>query len=269
MDATPIDAHHHFLPVFGPELLTPELDRAGVSGTILVQAVDTADENSRLLAYASNVPFVRGVVAWLPIADADAAYAELERLPTPPVVGVRCLIGRDPADWLVSQSALGVFRELAARGLTWDVVPVTERQVDHTVRVAAAVPELRVVVDHLARPPLESGDRQPWARWVERLAGLPNVAMKVSVGIDALTAWPRWNADELTPFVDRVVSCFGADRLLLASNWPVILHRVPYESAWNDLTRALRRAGLSEVELADASGGTAIRWYGCRPHVPT
>jgi len=266
MTATPIDAHQHFLPIFGPELLAPELDRAGVKATILMQAVDTADENSRLLAYASSAPFVRGVVAWLPIADAEAAYAELERLPTPPVVGVRCLIGRDPADWLVGRSALGVFRELAARGLTWDVVPVTERQVEHTVRIAAAVPELRVVVDHMARPPLETGDQQPWARWIERLARLPNVAMKISVGIDALTAWPRWNTDALTPYVDRVVSCFDADRLMLASNWPVVLHRATYQNAWRDLTTALRRAGLSEAELAEASGGTALRWYDCRLH---
>ncbi|GAB3417625.1 amidohydrolase family protein [Flindersiella endophytica] len=259
--ATTIDAHQHFLPVFQPAVLAPELERAGVAGTVLIQSVDTAEENVRLLEYAAEAAFVRGVVAWLPLSDPEAAYAELERLPTPPVVGVRCLIGRSSADWLVSTDVLDVFHELATRGLAWDVVAVTERQVSHVCHVAAAVPGLRIVVDHLARPPVESAGWEPWAGWVQRLAAHPNIALKVSIGIDALTAWARWNPKPLAAYVNWAESCFGSDRLLLASNWPVVLLRRTYLEAWEDLTNALRRAGLDDAALADARGGTARRWY--------
>jgi L-fuconolactonase len=259
--ATTIDAHHHFVAVLQPAVLAPELERAGVAGTVLIEAVDEAEENDRLLAYARECDFVRGVVAWLPLADPDAAYAELERLPTPPVVGVRCLIGREPSDWLVSSDVLDVFHELATRGLAWDVVAVTERQVSHACHVAAAVPGLRIVVDHLARPPVESAGWEPWAGWVQRLAAHPNIALKVSIGIDALTAWPRWNPKTLVAYVNWAESCFGSDRLMLASNWPVVLLRRTYAEAWEDLTDALRKAGLDDAALSDAQGRTATRWY--------
>lgn len=256
-----IDAHQHFLPVFEPAVLGPELDRAGVDATVLVQAVDTAEENDRLLAYAADVPYVAGVVGWLPLADPPAARAERQRLRIPPVVGVRCLIGREPSDWLVAPATLELFRELAAGGLAWDVVPVTERQVEHVCRVASAVPELRIVVDHLARPPVDTAGWEPWNGWVERLAAYPNVALKVSVGIDALTAWPRWDPAVLLPFLGWAVTHFGAERLLLASNWPVILQRRPYADVWSDLIDGLRQAGLDDGGLTAVRGETAARWY--------
>lgn len=259
--ATTVDAHQHFFAVFRPALLEPELERAGVAGTVLIQAEGTAAENDQLLAHAEKAAFVRGVVAWLPLADPEAAYAELDRLPTPPVVGVRCLIGREPADWLVSTDVLDVFHELATRGLAWDVVAVTERHIEHVCHVAAAVPGLRIVVDHLARPPVETAGWEPWAGSVQRLAAHPNIALKVSIGIDALTAWPRWNPKTLVAYVNWAESCFGSDRLMLASNWPVVLLRRTYADAWEDLTEALRKAGLDDAALADAQGRTATRWY--------
>lgn len=261
MHTKTIDAHHHFLPVFEPDLLRPELDRSGVTGTVLIESVDTADENDRLLAYAADVPYVKGVVGWLPLADPAVAYVELDRLPTPPVVGVRCLIGRDPSDWLVGQPTIDLFRELAGRGLAWDVVPVNARQVDHVCRIAGDVPELRIVVDHLCRPPVEGGELQPWSDWLDRLAAHTNVACKVSIGIDALRGWTSWDTSALPRYVRQAVSAFGAERLMLASNWPVVLHRTPYADAWTDLGDALRQVGLDDAGLSRVSGGTAIDWY--------
>lgn len=259
--APTVDAHQHFLPVFQPDVLAPELERAGVAGTVLIQSVDTAEENVRLLDFAAATSYVRGVVAWLPLASPSAAFEELERLPAPPVVGVRCLIGREPSDWLVNAGVLDVFHELASRALTWDVVAVTERQIEHICHIAAAVPELRIVVDHLCRPPIETAGWEPWAGWIRRLAAHPNVALKVSVGIDVLTAWPRWEPKTLPRYVNWAASCFGPERLLLASNWPVVLMRRTYAEAWAGLTEALREAGLDDEALANAKGGTATHWY--------
>ena len=280
MSTRTIDAHHHFWRVaaqeqdwrtpahaaidrdYAPEDLAPELAGAGVDATVLMQSVDSEAENDRLAAYAAGSGMVAGVVGWLPLADSRAARRELERAADPTWCGVRCLVARDPLDWLAAPDTVALFGEIAARSLVWDVVPVTERQVRAVVRLAEAVPGLRVVVDHLARPPLDTGGWQPWAGLLAELAACPGVALKVSVGIDALTAWSQWRPESLRPYVAHAWELFGSQRLMLASNWPVVLLRAEYGRAWSDLRAALVDAGASEDDMVHVAGGTAGRWYG-------
>lgn len=274
-----VDTHHHFWQVarqeqawrshdhdaiardYEPADLEPQLRAAGVDATVLVQSVDSADENDRLASYAASAPFVAGVVAWLPLQDPAAARRELDRVTDLPALrGVRCLVGREPLDWLAGPEVRAVVGTLVDRGLSWDVVPVTAEQVDAVVDLARAVPDLRVVVDHLARPPLDSGGWEPWAAYVRTLSSCPGVVMKVSVGIDALTSW-EWSAEGLGRYVAHAVDCFGPDRLMLASNWPVVELRRDYAAAWSDLTAAVRGTGLAEDEVAAVLGGTAVSAY--------
>jgi L-fuconolactonase len=279
-----IDSHHHFWRMgaepqrwraadhdriardFGPPDLARELEAAGVDATVLVQSADSSEENDRLLEHARTVSFIAGVVAWLPLGDPALAQRELDRIAgRPEVRGVRCLIGRDRADWLVADETVDLLRRVAGHGLSWDVVPVTETQVRHVRTVAERVPELRVVVDHLGRPPLETGGWEPWSGWLESLAGHPNIALKVSVGIDVLAAWPLWDRAVLGRYVRRAVDCFGPRRLMAASNWPVVELRRGYRDAWTDIRTLLADTGLSEDDMRAASGGTADRWYRLTP----
>jgi L-fuconolactonase len=261
-------AHGSIARDYGPEDLRPELDRCGVDATVLMQSVDEAAENDRLAAYARETPSVAGVVGWLPLADATAARDELDRAGTSAWRGVRTLIRRDPLAWLSRPDVLALFRDLAAQGLVWDVVPITPEQVAAVLGLARAVPDLRLVVDHLARPPLDTGGWEPWAAQVAELASCPGVALKVSVGVDALTAWPAWQPQVLRPYVAHVLDQFGPDRLMLASNWPVVLLRTTYAQAWADLSDAVVAAGAGTADLAEVTGGTATRWYRLDAPVP-
>jgi L-fucono-1,5-lactonase len=163
---TVVDAHHHYWRIdarprtpahdYEPEHLRGELRSAGVTATVLVQSADEPAENDRLRAYQSATRTVAGVVAWLPLRDPTAARRELDRIDgMPRLSGVRCLVGREPLDWLAGADVRALFGELADRGLAWDVVAVTTDQVEAVCELAAAVPKLRIVVDHLARPPLD------------------------------------------------------------------------------------------------------------------
>jgi L-fuconolactonase len=270
-----VDTHHHFWQTarqeqswrspahtelaadFEPADLAPLLDIAGVDATVLVESVDTAEENDRLAAYAAGFPQVAGVVGWLPLADPAAARAELARADRSRWCGVRCLVAREPLDWLDP----AVMTDLAATDLAWDVVPVTDAQVEAVVALARRVPQLRIVVDHMARPPLETGELDGWAARLGALAGCPNVALKVSIGIDVLTSWSRWDPAAFAPAVAHAVAAFGADRLMLASNWPVVTLRAGYATALRDLDAAVIAAGVDEAGLAQVRGGTAMRWY--------
>ena len=272
-----VDAHQHYWRVgeqsapwrtpahaeierdFEPADLRGELRAAGVEATVLVQSADEPAENDRLAAYAGATPTVAGVVAWLPLHAPAAARCELDRIADlPRLAGVRCLVGREPPDWLARADVRALFGELAERGLAWDVVAVTPEQRAAVGALAAAVPDLRIVVDHLARPPLEGPDAGCWERELRALARWPNVALKLSIGIDALTAWKHWDAAALRRPVACAVEAFGPQRLMLASNWPVVLLRRSYTHAWRDLDRA---AGLTGADAAAIRGGTAIRWY--------
>jgi L-fuconolactonase len=255
-------SHQTIARGFDPTHLHPDLRRVGIDFTVLIQSADNSEENRRLARFAQATDFVAAVVAWLPVAEPEHAADELEAVADMGKLrGVRCLIGRDPLDWLTDQGVLRSFRRLAQLGLSWDVVPVTARQVDNVCALAARVPDLTVVIDHLARPPLDSRGWDPWAQHVERLAQFPNVAVKLSIGVDVLEAWKRWDADQLSPYVAHALSCFGPARAMLASNWPVVLLRRDYSSAWQDLDAAAAATGLNGDELALIRGGTAARCY--------
>lgn len=278
-----IDAHHHYWKFeaqeqawrtsdhihiardYEPGDLDVELVDSGVDATILVQSVDSSDENDRLAAYASSCTTVVGVVGWLPLEQPEAARAELARADTASWKGVRCLVGKRSLDWLDKPDVISLFQELSDRGLSWDVVPVTPDQVSAVASLTRIVPELRVVLDHLARPPVDAGGWEPWAGQIAELAASPSVRIKISVGIDVLTGWAQWRPDELTRYVEWALAKFGPYRSMLSSNWPVILLRRSYSEAWQDLSALVAATGLSDEEHAAVHGGAAIEAYRLQP----
>jgi L-fuconolactonase len=290
-----IDAHHHLWPLnvigaqswrpaddgvlrraFEPDELSSELEAARVTGTVLMQSVDDASENVRLLDYAHRADFIRGVVAWAPLTrprDARTVIRELardtERGPGGSVVGVRCLIGHDDADWALTADGIDNFRRLAEAGLSWDIVPVNTGQVAAVAAVAERVPQLRVIVDHLARPPLNADGWDRWCESVRVLATQPRVAIKLSVGVDALSGSTAWDRELLRPYVEHAVAAFGARRAMVASNWPVVLLQAGYAQAWSD-TIALAGDAVDDADaLARLTAGTAIEWYGLNKETHT
>lgn len=276
--AVKIDAHQHFWRVadqdqpwrtshhnaiardFTPDDLLPQAQQVGVSRTVLVESVDEPAENDRLAAFAKD-PLVAGVVAWAPLPEPGRALAELARVRIDKLSGVRCLIGRDPMTWLQKPAVLDLMAELAARGLAWDVVPVSSEQTAAVLQLAQALPDLRIVIDHLGRPPVEVGGWQPWADHLQQLSECPGVAVKLSVGLDVLSAWSPWAPRELEPYLSWVCETFGPERVMLASNWPVVTLRSTYTQAWSD-TESVVRGHYRGADLERALAGTATQWYG-------
>lgn len=274
-----VDAHQHFWQLGGadpprvaveheplrrdflPDDLRPELAAAGVDATVLVQAANSARETDSMLRVAGDTGFVAGVVGWVPLSDPRQAEAALERHRSRAAFkGVRHLpvAGADP-DWLVDPPVLESLALLADAGVILDVVAAGPGDLRRVAAVAERLPQLGVVVDHLGTPPLPDGGWEPWASLLRRAAEHPRVCAKVSAGLAVVSRWPRWSADELRPYVDHAVACFGPDRLMFASNWPVVLLAGDYRLVWAGTNAAL--AGLSPPERAAVLGGTAARVY--------
>lgn len=273
-----IDAHQHFWNLetgeypwlsadygplyrtFAPDELAPQLQATGVDGTVLVQAADSVADTAAMLAQAEAHDWITGVVGWVPLDRPEEAATVLDRhAGHPAFVGVRHLIHEeaDP-DWVVGDRVLDGLALLAEHDLTFDVVAVLDRHLEHVPTLAERLPGLRLVIDHLAKPPIKEQGWEPWASLLRRAAEAPNVSAKIS-GLNTAADWESWSAEELRPYVEHALEVFGPQRLMWGSDWPIALLAGDYESVWRE-TNALI-APLHVGERDDVLGGTATRVY--------
>jgi L-fuconolactonase len=256
---------------FAVDEVDPARRQAGVDGAILVQAANNHRDTELMLESMAGHPWILGVVGWVDLTggpDALATAAELKA--TGRVVGIRHLIHNEPdPDWIIQPAVLGGLRGLAGIGLTYDVVSVLPQHLAHVATVAEAVPELRLVIDHLSKPPIASGDLREWRRLFAEAAEHPNVSAKVS-GLDTAATPGSWTVDDLRPAFDHALETLGPERLMYGGDWPVTLLGGGYGRQHAAFTALI--AELSEDEQQAIRSGTAIRVYGLggRPSsVPT
>ena len=274
-----VDAHHHvwtlsrgdydwlqpteaLAPIhrdFGLEDLRPLLAGENIGATVLVQAAPTRAETRFLLDVArGSGGLVRGVVGWADLAD-DDAIATLTALSQEPLLkSVRPMLQDlvDP-DWIARsdvQRALGTLAEL---GLRFDAL-VKPRHLRSLLRALERHPDLDVVVDHGAKPDIAAGAWQPWADDLATIAQETAACCKLS-GL-VTEAGAGWSVDALRRYVDHVLECFGSERVMWGSDWPVVTLAASY-AAWSSATDALL-ASLTSSEREAIRGGNARRFYG-------
>jgi L-fuconolactonase len=149
-------------------------------------------------------------------------------------------------------------KRLAAQRLVFDAIPVNPRQLEAVTETARRLPDLAIVINHLGRPPVPEQGWEPWASLIARAAACPNVSIKLSAGLDIVMRW-RWSTEAMRRYVDHVLDHFGPERIMAASNWPVILLGGSFVDLWRGITDLVSR--LSADERAAVLGGTAERVY--------
>jgi L-fuconolactonase len=245
-----------------PEL-RPQLDAAGVDATVLVQSADSRADTDYMFRVAAAEPRVAAIVGWVPLDQPDVVDDHLDELSARPgFVGVRSLIHNQPdPDWLLRPGVQVGLRSLAGRGMTFDVVAVLPRHLEHVPVLAARHPELRIVVDHLAKPPFDR-DLETFRRWRGLLieaARNPLVHAKVS-GLYPTNGEPSaWSVEELRPPFEVALEAFGAQRLMFGGDWPISVLAGGYGRVWAGLSELF--AGLSGTERAAILGLTAATFY--------
>lgn len=270
-----IDTHLHcWEELAGYSWLTPELaplyreipareglgetTQKGYKHTILVQAADTLADTEYLLNQVTQQPEILGAVCWVPLTDAAWLAEHLPQLQQRGLVGVRELIHDQPDTKLLDRAA---YREglavLAQCGVPFEVPDAFPAQLPAATRLAADLPQLTVVLDHLGKPPATLGaEFTAWELAVREFAAHPNTVAKLSGlhhGGVALAPQVHARAWEVA------LQAFGPKRLLLGSDYPMPLLGAGY-AALHDLT-ALELAKLSLPEARAIAGGTARRVY--------
>lgn len=273
-----VDAHQHLWNLergeypwltadFGPIFRTfeetelePQLAAAGVDRTVLVQSADSAEDTDAMFEVADRWPRVAGIVGWVPLEQPDEAAAQLERRGHDArFVGVRHLIHNDPdPDWLLREPVQRGLELLAQRQLAFDVVAVLPRHLENVVTLAEAHPSLRLVIDHLGKPPIAEGGWEPWAGLLRRAAACPNVYGKLS-GLNTAADWQSWSAADLQPYADLALEVFGPERLMFGGDWPVATLAGDYAKVWRETDSVL--ADLDPAARDRVLGGTAVEFY--------
>ncbi|QVQ50050.1 amidohydrolase family protein [Spiractinospora alimapuensis] len=277
-----VDTHHHFwtaehaagnfpAPRYAPlhrdatpEQLEHNLRVSGVGASVVVQTANTLDHTRALLRIHAEHDFVAGVCGWLPLHDPDATRQALAELGHPTALrGVRHLARHHslttPEPDPTSRAGLDALQVLADHDLSYDLVCVSAEELRAAAALAAERPQLRLVLDHLGRPPADTGAWEPWASAIAEVAAQPNTTLKVSAGVHLLSAWNRWAPPALAPYVEHVRHLFGADRLMMASNWPV----TRLVARYGDIATGVRGlfADWTPSERVAVEGATAERVY--------
>lgn len=275
-----IDAHMHFLNperadypwlndpqlapirrVFSPDDLRPILKENGVDYTVLVQTRSSLEETREFLNIAETTDFVAGVVGWVDLTSPSVAD-DLAALKSSPsgryLVGIRHQVHDEPdPEWLLRDDVQRGLKAVQDAGLVYDLL-LRPREMPAALTVVRKFPDLRFVVDHIAKPPIARGEIDDWATKMEPLAASPNVWCKLS-GMVTEADWKNWKPADLKPYVDRVVQWFGESRLLFGSDWPVCLLAATYQQVKAALEEIL--GPMSATAREAIFGGNARAVY--------
>ena len=275
-----IDSHHHFWDpdrgdydwisgpfqpirrVFAPKDLAPSIAEFGITGTVLVQTWHSLAESWDYLAIAGTTPFIAGVVAWVDLTDpkVEETLAALKASPAGRwLVGVRHLLHleADP-NWLLRPDVRRGLAAVAEAGLVYDLVGNTVH-LPAMLRTVSDFPQLRFVLDHIAKPDIKGAVREPWTTLMRGFAQhRDHVWCKLS-GMITEADWEHWSPDDLKPYVLEVLDIFGPGRCMFGTDWPVCLVAGSYAQVIGALRHCL--ADLDEAQREQIFGLSAIEAY--------
>ena len=273
-----IDSHQHFWLADGfdypwmdrnnpvlfrdylPKDLAPVLARHRIDRTVAVQASPSLEETEFLLAQAQEHSFVAGVVGWLDLESSDFSRQLDKYRKRPRFVGVRPAVEFMEDDrWLLRPRVLDSLKRIADLQVPLDLI-VWPRHLPVVIEMLERIPGLRAVVDHLAKPDIKGCKLQPWQSHMAEIARHRGLWCKLS-GMSPHGGPAPDLARRAQPFVDHVLSCFGVDRVLFGSDWPICLNGSSYEEAVDLVRTTLASVWSPSVESA-VFGRNAARFYG-------
>ncbi len=275
-----IDTHQHLwdlskvaydwlVPEYGPLYRTylatelePQMAEAGVTATVMVQSANSYADTVYMLDQADAYDWMIGVVGWVPLLDpAETAKALARFTQNPYFKGVRHLIHEEAnPHWLLQDPIYESLQLIADAGLTFDVVAVKHEHLECVHALGERVPDLRMVIDHLAQPPYQAGKPGQWGEDMKLAAKNPNVYAKISGLGTASGDFENWTADFIKDMVDWTIDVFGVERCMCGGDWPVSVLAGGYVKAWSAYKEILSGRPLAEQERI--LNGTAQAFYG-------
>ena len=211
--------------------------KAGITQGVLIQAANSFEDTDWMLEVAKNTDWIAGVVGWMPLEDPVATGKALQEkyLANKYFKGVRHLIHDEPDPrWLLQDKVIESLNLIAASGLAFDFVGIATEHIETALSVAEKVPGLKIIFDHLNRPPdATKKDFKEWSFLMKEAAKHKNFYGKIS-GLGKLPFHnEKWDKEYIKPHISFALETFGEDRCLCGGNWPVSLLKEKYVDIWN------------------------------------
>lgn len=271
-----IDAHQHFWIFnaerdawitddmaaiqrnFLPTDLAPLLKENGIDGVIAVQASQAVEETQFLVDLSTMYAMVKGIVGWVDL-QADHVEQQLAQFSQYRIIkGFRHVIeAEEDPDFLLRPAFLRGIAALTKFKYTYDLL-IRPRHYASTLACVAQHPNQKFVLDHMAKPNIRSGEFTAWAAFIEKLAAFPNVYCKVS-GLLTEAHWSQWMLADFKPYVQHAIACFGKERVMFGTDWPVCTLAGSYADVVRVATDNL--SDFSAAEREAFWGGNAASFY--------
>ena len=273
-----IDAHQHYWELnrfdyswlddsllsairkdFLPEDLKSHLAETGVDKTIFVQTQHNLEENRWVLQLIEQYDFIIGMVGWVDLASEACEDQLAEFKDDPKFVGIRHITQDEPDDdFIVRPEVLRGLRVLEKHRIPFDLLFFV-KHLHHAATLGRELPELPMVIDHLAKPQIKDQKRDDWEANFREAAQCDNLFCKLS-GMVTEADWQHWKPADLKPYVEIALEAFGPERCMFGSDWPVCELAGTYQQVFDALKECVN--SLSESEQEQIFCKTAQKFYG-------
>lgn len=243
---------------FLAEDVQPLYEAFDINRAVLVQAHPSTEETEYLVEVANRYPFIGSIVAHIDLM-ADTIERDLAELSQCGIIrGVRHQQSEDQsADWFLSPKVLRGLKAVSVNGLCYDLL-VKPQHLPSIPAVMDKVPDLKIVLEHMGKPPIASGTLKPWAEGLAAIAKNPSVRCKVSELVTQAD-WDDWSPEDLKPYVQHALDCFEPERLMWGSGWPVCLLAADFGQTLSSCMEAL--GPLSHPDIEKIFSKTACAFY--------
>ena len=242
---------------------TDAYDELEIESMVFVQCDTHPDDGLKETAWVTDLattvePRIQGIVAWAPLEEGGQVAPFVEKLAENPLVkGIRRLIQSESVDFCVQPNFVRGVKVLSRYGLSFDIC-IFHPQLANAIRLVEQCPHVQFILDHIGKPDIKNQIFDPWKQEIETLAAFPNVHCKIS-GLVTEADVDAWTPDDLQPYIEHVITCFGFDRVIYGSDWPVSTQATDYPRWVQTLKEAV--SGCSSEELRNLFRDNAIRFY--------
>ncbi len=242
---------------FLPEHLKPILMQNNIQGCVAVEAHQSEKETEFLLKCAEEHTFIKGVVGWVDLRS-DRVEERLEHYAKNPFLkGIRHLVQEEGEGFMLGAAFQNGISKLNYYGLTYDIL-IFPHQIKEATALVTKFPEQAFVLDHLAKPYIKAKEIENWQSDIEILAQNKNMLCKIS-GMVTEADWRNWSEADFNPYLDVIFECFGAERIMFGSDWPVCKLAGEYNQVLQIVENYISK--FSKEEQKKIMGENAINFY--------